>query len=255
MSTTKLQIVSDVHLEFLKKSSFPNITPHAANLALLGDIGKPFLDTYKDFLEVQSKAFKNVFVLMGNHEYYNSSKTVEVILAKARDVCSLFPNVHLLERDTYDITDNTRILGCTLWSMINAYSAKCMNDFEKIKIKNNTAKMALDRPTYVSWHIRDVAWLNSEISKAKTEGKKVVVLTHHGALLEMSGQYVGSAISSAFVSDLRHLFCDPVIAFASGHVHSNVDVYLNNIRSVSNALGYPGEKGTEYKENITIDFP
>ena len=38
---TTLQIVSDTHLEF-RNNEFPVINRHASNLALLGDIGKPF---------------------------------------------------------------------------------------------------------------------------------------------------------------------------------------------------------------------
>ncbi len=102
--------------------------------------------------------------------------------------------------------------------------------------------------------MRDVIWLQREIEKAKKDGKRVIVLSHHGPLHVMSGEYIGSPIRSAFVSDLSHLFKDPVIAFASGHVHSNVDVTHNGIRSVSNAMGYPKES-TNYKEDVVIHVP
>jgi predicted phosphohydrolase len=244
-----IQIVSDVHLEFRKQA--PVITPNASCLALLGDIGQPFEPSYKDFIGTQAENFSKVFLIMGNHEYYSSTgTTTDAILEKARQVCAGYENVHLLDRSRVDLDERVSVLGCTLWSLLNAKSATFLNDMRKIHIPDGENRL-LDRETYNSWHIRDVIWLQRELKQVATDGRKAIVLTHHGPLLDMSGKFKGSRASSAFVSDLRHLFTPPAIAFASGHVHSNVDVEINGIRSVSNALGYPGEV-TGYKEDVVI---
>jgi len=254
-----IQIVSDVHLEFRKKSGAPVIIPHAKNLALLGDIGKPFESSYRDFIETQAGQFEKVFVVMGNHEYYNSSNlTTDTILTKAREVCSEWNNVHLLERDQFPLDEHVTVLGCTLWSPLNLKTSHYLNDMNKIYVKQvnkkgKTKKKLLDVDTYFGWHVRDVSWLQKTLTEVADSGKKAVVLTHHGPLLDMSGKYKGNAYNSGFVSDLRHLFTPPAIAFASGHVHSNVDVTVNKVRSVSNALGYPGET-TGYKEDVVLSL-
>ena len=193
---------------------------------------------------------------MGNHEYYNSSKTTDQILQQARSICASLENVHLLERSTYDITDSTRILGCTLWSNMNQFASSCLNDMVKIRVKSESSSMKsnLTREEYFKWHVKDVTWLNTELKRCKDEGKEAVILTHHGPLLEMSGKYVGSPLSSAFVSDLKHLFEEPLRAWASGHVHSNVDTCINGVRSVSNAMGYPNESDVGYKEDVIISI-
>ena len=263
---TQLQIESDIHLEFYKRT-IPTITKHAENLALLGDIGKPFESNYKEFIEAQSKQFENVFVLLGNHEYYSITRTVPEILEKAKEVCGSFKNVHLLERDSYQLTEKTRLLGCTLWSQITEYSSGRLNDFNKIHLKLPRMETSLSDPletydkrekisvkNYRDWHCRDLFWIEKEISECRKAGMNAVVLTHHAPLKEMSGKYVGSDISSAFTSPLDHLFKPPVIAFANGHVHSNCDILKNNIRCISNARGYPGED-TGYKENVVVDIP
>jgi metallophosphoesterase superfamily enzyme len=247
-----IQILSDVHLEFRNKSNFPNVKKCASHLALLGDIGKPFTDEYQRFIENQANMFEYVFVIMGNHEYYNSHKTVDTIIEKARQVCANFPNVHLLERETFDLTDEITILGCTLWSPLDRTTSFFLNDMNHIHIRQNGVRKSLDRITYFSWHIRDVSWLQHELKNIATRNRKAVILTHHGPLLDMSGKFIGSKYNSGFVSDLSHLFVPPAIAFASGHVHSNSDVVLNGIRSVSNALGYPGEE-TGYKEDVVLE--
>ena len=79
----RLQIVSDIHLEFYSQN-FPVIEKHAGNVALLGDIGKPFTYVYERFLFQQSETFDHVFVILGNHEYYNANKTMDKIILKAR---------------------------------------------------------------------------------------------------------------------------------------------------------------------------
>ena len=43
-------------------------------LVLLGDIGKPRSNIYRDFLTMASEAYKSVIVIMGNHEYYYKKK-------------------------------------------------------------------------------------------------------------------------------------------------------------------------------------
>ncbi len=252
MAPRKLQILSDVHLEFYTNGRpLPIIERHGHDIALLGDIGKPFAPSYHTFLTQMSQQFDNVFVLLGNHEYYNVNWTpVEVFTAKAREVCATFDNVHLLERETFDITEKTRILGCTLWSSIDCTAAMGLNDFRMI----STNKGKLTLAEYFMWHSRDVTWLESQLAQCITDGKKAMVLTHHGPCKAMSGRFLGSQLNPAFVTDLERLFRPPVVAFASGHVHSNVDVTVNGIRSVSNALGYPGEV-TGYQEGVVVDIP
>ena len=69
----------------------------------------------------------------------------------------------------------------------------------------------------------------------------------------MAGKFVGSPLNPAFVTNLEHLFRPPAVAFASGHVHSNCDFMVNGIRTVSNAMGYPGEV-TGYREDVVIEM-
>jgi hypothetical protein len=252
-STMQIQIVSDIHLEY--RRSLPTLPRYAPNLALLGDIGYPHRSSYRDFIAAQANAFDRVFVVMGNHEYYSLDKTVDEILTTARDVCARFNNVHLLDRRRLNLEDGMAILGCTLWSPLDIESSKRLNDLNMILIKDNSGDIRrLDRFTYFSWHTRDVQWLNRELKQVAHEGRRALVVTHHAPLPEMSGRFGNGRFNSAFVSNLRHLFRSPIVAFASGHVHSNCDIVHNGIRSVSNALGYPGEKSVGYRENVVIDL-
>jgi len=65
----RIQYISDIHLEFLTNT--PKVIPRADVLCLVGDIGYPFSKIYKKFLTEMNNLFKKVFLITGNHEYYN----------------------------------------------------------------------------------------------------------------------------------------------------------------------------------------
>jgi Calcineurin-like phosphoesterase len=248
----KLQVVSDVHLEFL--SSAPKIEKHGDCLALLGDIGNPFSEIYKFFLQEQALQFGLVLVLLGNHEYYQRRHTAAEVVEQAHQVCDAIEGVHLLERACFTLSAQTVVLGCTLWSDISDLIATRINDFRKIKGTRDVdgRRRLLTAAQYREWHNRDLAFLEAACSSHK--GKDVIVLTHHGPLHVMNGKYENGLLTSAFATDLTHLFQPPVTAFCSGHTHSSCDVVVNGIRSVSNMLGYQGERDTGYKPNVCVDY-
>lgn len=62
----KIQICSDLHLEFYEKIQVPElIVPSAPYLALLGDIGLPIKENYEEFLLKQSELYEEVFIVAG----------------------------------------------------------------------------------------------------------------------------------------------------------------------------------------------
>ena len=53
--TISIQIISDIHLEIVKKFT---IIPRAPFLAFLGDIGDPGSERYSEFLREQARQFR-----------------------------------------------------------------------------------------------------------------------------------------------------------------------------------------------------
>jgi DNA repair exonuclease SbcCD nuclease subunit len=243
---SKLQIVSDLHLEF---GSTVTIDKHAPYLALLGDIGLPFQPHYTEFLKEQSEQFDHVFVILGNHEYYGSH-TANKVVAKVQSICAFFSNVTLLDRDSYALSDKTILVGCTLWSHIDSLPHG-FNDFNKIHVTGHERKQNLTVNVYNEWHQRDLQYMIRTLEENKD--KDVIVLTHHAPSHEMQGKYRNSPYCSAFATSLDKMIQKPIVAWASGHIHSNVDTLINGVRSVSNCKGYKNEQ-TGYKKDVTIGF-
>jgi len=75
-----IQYISDIHLELLHieeiKSRINKIIPVCPTLILAGDIGNPFHQGYKLFIQEMNNKFEKVFLVSGNHEYYGG-KSIE----------------------------------------------------------------------------------------------------------------------------------------------------------------------------------
>lgn len=262
----KLQYISDLHLEHHDKYNEGNIVPSmflipkAPYLALCGDIGNPDLTAYKDFLAWCSKSYKVVFLVAGNHEFYNyrSSKKSDMStrIEKLRSICSQFKNVVFLNRDSYSFPEyNLRILGCTLWSDTS------MGNEEKIMSYMNDARNILlegDVPLLPSkmteLHHADKEWLRKEIEKAKMINESVLVFTHYLPSYKLIHEkYQEYSMNMCFASDCEELIREPVKAWICGHSHTGVKLVLNGVNCLMNPYGYPGEKvETRNREEVLV---
>ena len=76
----RIRYISDIHLELIETKIFVNVIQGMKNkddlcdiCILAGDIGNPYKQNYKDFMETVNNNFKKIFVIAGNHEYYNNN--------------------------------------------------------------------------------------------------------------------------------------------------------------------------------------
>jgi hypothetical protein len=144
----KIALASDIHLEFgdliLKNEEYAEV------LILSGDIctAKVFKHKpkeramVKDFFRRCSFQFPHVVYVMGNHEHYDYDMrdTYDRLKAELADL----PNIHLLEKETWEHDDIT-FIGGTLWTDMNKgdsltlwHCGQRMNDF---RIINNSNRM------------------------------------------------------------------------------------------------------------------
>jgi predicted phosphodiesterase len=261
----KLQYVSDLHLEHYDKNNDGNIIPsmflipNAPYLALCGDIGNPDLTAYKDFLAWCSKGYTLVFLVAGNHEFYNYrsevSSDMPTRIEKIRSLCSKFKNVIFLHRDTYLISEyNIRILGCTLWA-----DTSLGNEQNIITYMNDTRNILLEgtAPLFprnmTELHRQEKEWLRQEIEQARESKERLVVLTHYLPSFKLIHEkYEGHPLNMCFASDCTDLMIEPVKAWICGHSHTGVIKELNGVKCVMNPYGYPGEKVETRKKNAVL---
>lgn len=142
----KLSYISDLHLE--RRIGIPRFVSNERignnTLALIGDIGDPYMTNYREFLGKNKRVcinsllvtintlivqasyhFENTIVVLGNHEFLGVTnrltrrsnymnhykKTVE----QARGVCNSVQNVIFLNNEE-TVIDGVRIAGSVLWT-------------------------------------------------------------------------------------------------------------------------------------------
>lgn len=237
------------------------LKPSAPYLALCGDIGNPDLMAYEAFLAWASRSFELVFLLAGNHEYYNyrSTKTSDIPTRKEkiRTITSAYKNVFFLDCSSYYIAKyNLRVLGCTLWSDTSSGSDEkiitYMNDARNILAEGQN-HLVPKRMTAL--HFEEKDWLNSQIELAKNRGEEVLVLTHYLPSFKLIAEkYKDNPLNICFASDCESLLRHPVKAWVCGHSHTGVQMQINDVECFMNPYGYPGEKVETRSSSATLSL-
>ncbi len=245
-----IQYMSDLHLEFYDESTIIEVLNHIVPIAsicvLAGDIGYPFDTTYELFIRGISEKFEHVFLIHGNHEYYqcgsNKGKTRKEILLKTLEIVDRIEsrNVHFLNNSHYDIGEY-RFVGSVLWSEIRD-PRYLSNDYSKVY------RFSLKEMNRMHYH--NQSYISSAINQSIIDGKKIVMISHHVPSYKLNHpKYKNkSEYFQCFSSHSDFLIVHPVVCWIFGHTHSIMEKYINNVYCAANPIGYPGEN-----MNLTFD--
>lgn len=261
------QIVSDLHLEVYKSDPDQylhfEIPPKAPYLILAGDIGLlvPHYTRYLSFLRRQTEVFEHVFLVLGNHEFYRTSRA-EGLLAAEKMEEELQSRLTVLNRKRVDFVDGVTILGVTLHSMISEdnkeHIQRCVNDFHLIggwTVEDHNREHKLDR----EWLKKELAAIDSE--EATGVEKRVVIVTHHAPSFigTSAPEHKDSVLGSAFCTELlssvekRWRGAEMIRLWVFGHTHFSVDFSTRGgIRVVANQKGYP--KDNKLIRNFDVEM-
>jgi len=247
-------LVSDLHSELYTSAQevFSKVSWSPADiLVLAGDIGNIVLQKqiYKDLLTLCKAQYKDVIVILGNHEYYHCDFDMLQVRVTARLLCNEV-GVTLLDRESL-IIQGIRFVGATLWSIINAETVHILNDMRQSVFPSQIE--------YVAEFIKDFTFIQSELEEHKNDNVPTIVITHHlpsNALIHP--RFMSSAYNSAFVTDiLDRVELKNVLYWFCGHTHEHMNrLHRNTTRLVVNPVGYPKEpRATNVsKEVFQIDI-
>lgn len=229
------QYMSDLHLE---KNNIPKLEIKAPYLILAGDIGIPETDNYQTFIEYCSKSFEKVFMVSGNHEYYQINKmfpkTIDEVNVEINDISKRYKNVHFLNQSFVNINSELKIIGCTLWASYNNTLGK-KGDFKYI-FKNH--KDNINVKDIQGFHIAQQGFLLKQILYSQKNMEKVIVVTHHLPSYKLvKDEYRGIPYGTNFYSNSDFLIRNPVKAWVCGHSHGYMNVNINGVPVFLNAAG------------------
>jgi len=216
----RVRLLSDLHLELhpiqLKFNKRADIC------ILAGDIGNPTKEHYEHVLNLLSLTHQKVFVITGNHEYYNNDLSIDNHIIS---VCE--DNIHFLQLNSL-IYKNVKFMGCTLWSQADQKLSKYMNDFNYIQNFNSN--------DYQQLHEKHSKWLLDNIN----DNIKTCVITHHlPSSLLIDEEYKNHPLTSYFATDLD-LPIKPDY-WCYGHTHKFNYVKMDGCEYHCNPRGYKHE--------------
>lgn len=258
----RVQLVSDVHMESRNDNAMDNIVKVSADvLALCGDIGYPYQKSYFDILSWASRSYKWTFLITGNHEYYNKHKSIDEIDDKVAELVKEFPNITFLQNNMALVNYNngsTMVFGSTLWSKVtNIGAVGCqMNDYSLISHKLDGSLKRITPQQTTGLHKIAVCALTETINYCTLNKLPLVIMTHHlpsySCIHNDFMKY--DDISSAFASDLDNLIKVPISLWMHGHSHRYMDFKINDVRVISNPLGYQNEDTKGYMNDLVISI-
>lgn len=257
----KLRYFSDLHLEFIKPNKikkFIRAIPSGLNeiCILAGDIGNPYKPNYDIFMNFISENFKKTFVIVGNHEYYNKTKTIKETNDFLHEYFTKFSNISFLNNN-YEIYENYCFIGTTLWSQITdpVYEINDVHNipnFDYIQY-NGLNKICID-------------FLESILQNnvvGNIDSKKYIVITHHVpsySLIDVKYKTIDmTPYNQWFYCDMNDFIeknKDKIECWIYGHTHtpSNSTMTINKIPFLCNPIGYPNEnKLKDFDKSIIID--
>ena len=256
----KVQVYSDLHLEFVK--GFYNIKPTSEILILAGDIGILDCNNFEPFLQYISENWKIIIYVLGNHEYYlewsNYSKTKELY----KDLFTKYKNIYLLDNEILNLTVNDEeycIVGSTLWSTVNQEYAKYLCCLKNINYYDSERNKVIKLPWYIynsinqyeTDYIKNIIRTNID--------KKILVVTHYPTISNKAVNTYYKTSEPEMIKlynndiELDRLKNNNLVCIA-GHTHRSYDFEHNGVRYISNQKGYCENVSKKNKLSVSGEY-
>ncbi len=245
----KIQIASDLHLEFPQNNEWLRnnpLIPDGDVLLLAGDI---ICDKYNkkanSYYDKIAKDFDFVISTMGNHEFYHGVIDYAYPVYQSQIVDN-----HIKLNNRCYVIDNVKFIVSTLWSYVPAADrgivSQYLNDYRLISRTNiYKEKYLLQINDTNNYHGISVKFLQEELEKP-FDGS-IIVMTHHLPSYDcIAKEYQGDKLNSAFASNLNELImANPQIKYwVCGHSHDFNMTRIGETMVIRNPLGYV-ENGEE----------
>ena len=279
----KIQLVSDLHLEFedvnIKNESGADVLILSGDILVADDLRNQPADLsladipdegygrarralrYRDFFLRVSFQFEHVIYIMGNHEHYHGKFDKSAGIIRETIGYLNIHNIHLLDRDIKEI-DGVHFVGGTMWTdcnkgdpMTQYHLEYCMTDFRVIRIAGENFKKFLPMRTVMEFtKTRD--YFKTVIENLPKDAKIVVCSHHAPSHLSIHEIYKNDTLmNGGYSSDLSEFILDhpQIKLWTHGHMHNNFDYMIGDTRVVCNPKGYPGENG-DFENNLILEI-
>ena len=259
----KIELVSDVHLEFgdldFDNDSNADVLILGGDICIANDMAQrdPYntmgeqyrSNRFHDFFQRCSDRFPHVIFIVGNHEHYHGdfAKTVPHF----KDVLGYLPNLHILEKETF-VLDDITFIGGTLWTDMNKRDNRTLHDISRMmndfRCVDNSAKTEDGRGWPGRFNTIDaandhdamLAFIRTTV-ETNPAGRYVVVGHHAPSKLSTHPRYQDQFImNGGYSSELDNFILDhpQIRLWTHGHTHEDFDYMIAGCRILCNPRGY-----------------
>ncbi|MBY3441602.1 metallophosphoesterase [Rhizobium laguerreae] len=266
-------IISDLHYSPMEAIvGAPLRIPDADICICAGDISENVSMSIA-YLRRDIERHMPVILVLGNHDYYNSS--IDLALEKARREIE-GTRINLLENQCIEMA-GCRFVGATLWTdfavsiggdehvppeerraIAFGLVPSLMADFSCIyrsDARRPCENGLITVQEILKRHIASRSYIDQELSKP-FDGRTIVV-THHAPRTEsFDARFYGHVTNAAFGSDLSDLIARrrPSV-WMHGHIHKFRDYMADKTRVICNPRGYGSERETSgFRSGFVIDL-
>ncbi len=241
----RLQILSDLHLEFLETSVrmiewIDRLDASGVDvLVLAGDIvGHSHLALVLDHFSHKYSDSEIVYCY-GNHEFYGA-RFDDKPLAQS----DLPHNLHVLDKNVVEISGQ-RFIGAALW-----FPLKVEAQAHRYRLSDFSTIRGFDPAVY------DENEATARFFADEMQPGDVVVTHHYPCKLSTSKEWENDPTNAFFYSPLDDLIEERKPKFwVHGHTHDSFDYRFGETRIVCNPLGYPErQENPNFSARLIIDL-
>lgn len=213
------------------------------------------------FIEESLSQYKQVFHIMGNHEYYHG--IWEMVPKEFKEYWNKkAPQVTVLDKGSVQLSEGLRLWGGTLWTdfgdenpLFMNFVQKGLNDYHLIsKFNSNPTPYS---PRTLKLRAEDTYKAHLEYVQSLGEGLKFtddrwVVMTHHApSWKSIEDKYEGDINNYGYVSELDTFIEEHpnIHTWVHGHTHGSHDYSIGSSRVLCNPRGYSNPNSPNNPEN------
>lgn len=256
----KIQVVSDLHLEFsdidIPNQGDTDVMILAGDILVADKLFKANSETgerFRIFLRRCSDAFPHVVYVAGNHEFYGGGHFYGYV-NRLREWCQdNYGNVYFLENEAKTI-DDILFVGGTLWTDLNRgdpltalHVKEGMNDYRAIK-DDRKGFIPIKPADTAERHLRTKQYIQTIVANSPDDQKIVVVGHHTPSWQSCAEQYRHDFLmNGAYHNRLDEYIMDQpkIKLWVHGHTHVAFDYMIGETRIICNPRGYESYQGKE----------
>lgn len=254
----KIQIISDVHLEFRTRfNPKPVIQKNADYIVFAGDIVTSPEAAYEYFSEVRKQTKASIIYVLGNHEFYgNQLPDVIDLYDRALDDIE---DAYMIDKSSiFFANHNVRFVGSTGWTSYrngeDQHACEMfMNDFRAIKAIDDFGQQRFIEPLQLrAEHTKCKEFFEKAL--IQQSGVYTIAVSHHAPTPKsIAPKYRTSNINGAFYEDLRDMIHrHKPHMWIHGHTHNMCTYTVGKTEIVCNPMGYPFEEANGFMDGMMI---